>query len=66
MGRRSKGQIHSKKGKNLKSIKDKIMDAFTGAPNKILNYKQLSARLGYTSSADKNLVIKSDWRFKSG
>lgn len=59
MGRKKKGKLHSKKGKNLKKIKDKIMDAFAEAPNKILNYKQLSAKLGYTSSADKNLVIKA-------
>ncbi|MGB0806527.1 MAG: ribonuclease R [Salibacteraceae bacterium] len=59
MGRKKKGKIHSKKGKNLKKIKDKIMDAFSEAPNKILNYKQIAAKLGYTSSADKNLIIKA-------
>ena len=59
MGRKKKGKIHSKKGRNLKIIKDKILDVFIETPNKILNYKQISAKLGYTSSSDKNLVIKA-------
>ena len=59
MGRNKKGKIHSKKGKNLKKIKNQILDVFTHAPNKILNHKQISARLGYTSSSDRNLVIKA-------
>lgn len=59
MGRKKKGQIHSKKGKNLKKIKDQIIDVFIENPNKILNYKQISARLGMTSGSDRNLVIKA-------
>lgn len=59
MGRKNKGQIHSKKGKNLKKIKDKIMDVYTQTPNKILNHKQIAAKLNFTSSSDRNLVIKA-------
>ena len=59
MGRNKKGNIHSKKGKNLKKIKNQIMDVFTQTPNKILNHKQISARLNFTSSSDRNLVIKA-------
>jgi ribonuclease R len=59
MGRKNKGKIHSKKGKNLKTIKDRVLDIFSETPNKILNYKQIAAKLGYTSSADKNLVLKA-------
>jgi len=59
MGRKKKGKIHSKKGKNLKKIKSQILDVFTQTPNKILNHKQISARLGFTSSSDRNLVIKA-------
>lgn len=59
MGRKTKGQFHSKKGKNLKKIKDKIMDLYIGAPNKILNHKQIAAKLNFTSSSDKNLIIRA-------
>lgn len=59
MGRKKKGKIHSKKGKNLKGIKDKILDVFISTPNKILNHKQISAQLGFTAGKDKNLVIKA-------
>ncbi len=65
MGRKNKGKIHSKKGKNLKNIKDNILDVFTQAPNKILNHKQISARLGFTSGSDKNIVIKALGGLKS-
>ena len=65
MGRKKNGKIHSKKGKNLKKIKDNILDVFTQAPNKILNHKQISARLGFTSGSDKNLVIKALGGLKS-
>ncbi|UTW67859.1 ribonuclease R [bacterium SCSIO 12643] len=59
MGRKKKGKIHSKKGKNLKKIKNQILDVFIENPNKILNHKQISARLGFTSSSDRNIVIKA-------
>ncbi len=59
MGRKNKGNFHSKKGKNLKKIKDQILDVFNENPNKILNHKQLAARLNFTSSSDKNLIIKA-------
>tara|TARA_R110002050_G_scaffold41242_1_gene100088 strand:- start:90111 stop:92252 length:2142 start_codon:yes stop_codon:yes gene_type:complete len=65
MGRKNKGKLHSKKGKNLKKIKDQILDVFTHTPNKILNHKQIAARLGYTSGSDKNLVIKALGGLKS-
>jgi ribonuclease R len=65
MGRKNKGKIHSKKGKNLKNIKDNIVNVFTQTPNKILNHKQISARLGYTSGSDKNIVIKALGGLKS-
>jgi ribonuclease R len=59
MGRKNKGANYSKKGKNLKRIKDQVLDVFSESPSKILNHKQISARLGFTSTTDKNLVIKA-------
>jgi ribonuclease R len=59
MGRANKGKIQSKKGKNLKKIKDNILDVFARTPNKILNHKQIAAKLGFTSGSDKNIVIKA-------
>jgi ribonuclease R len=59
MGRKKNGKIHSKKGKNLKNIKNNILDVFIENPNKILNHKQIAARLGFTSSSDRNIVIKA-------
>ena len=59
MGRKKKGKIHSKKGRNLKKIKNSVLDVFIENPNKILNHKQIAARLGFTSSSDRNIVIKA-------
>ncbi len=35
------------------------MDAFTEAPNKTLNHKQIAAKLNFSSSSDRNLIIKA-------
>ena len=55
---RKKHSIYKKKGNGIKDLSKRILQVFNQNSNKLLNYKQVAAKLDITDSSGRNQIIK--------
>ncbi len=64
MSKKSK-RIYKKKGNVIKDLSKNILQIFSQNPNKILNYKQISAKLNTNDANGRNQILKKIAELKS-